>query len=638
MSDILYVSESIDLPPSISKLENIMMVFADDFSSAIIGNSAIILSGNEANIEEIKSKHYPVILWLVSNENAQADFNTYFSFKTVPDKDLFSQVIKNYIDLLTERKSRYSFERKFRSQENLNHELLKIGIALSAEKNNSKLLRYIVSKACEITKADAASLYLVEDNKETGESSIIFKVSHNDSNKADFSEFRMPLLKKSISGYVAITGKALNLDDAYVIHHDAEYAFNKTYDIKTNYRTKSMLTVPMRNYKEKIIGVIQLINKKTDRRIILSDNQKVERSVISFDNLDEEVILSLASLAAVSLDNNFLYNEIEKLFEGLVSASVKAIEQRDPTTGGHSARVALYTVALARAAQEEENLLQCVEYSEDFFKGLKYACLLHDFGKVGVRENVLVKEKKLYPGMLECILLRLDNLISDIKIKTLETKFAINQTKPLYKDELEALDKKEADEISRMEKYREVIIKANEPTFLDSEPEKILAEIKNETGNKILSEKENEYLSIKRGSLTKKERDEIMSHATFTYDFLKNIPWSESMEWIPEVAKSHHEALDGSGYPDGKCKDELPFGSRLMAIADIFDALIASDRPYKKAMTTEQALKIIDQEAKKGKLDSALVNIFIEKEVYKAIEVTEASQEKATNLNETQGA
>ena len=626
MSEILYVSKNVDLPLFVRKLDNLMIIFADDFSSAVVGNSAIILSDNETNIEEVKNKHYPVILWPVSNENVQTDLNVYFSFKTVPDKDLFSQVIKNYIDLVKERKKKYFFEKKFISQETLNHELLKIGVALSSEKNNSKLIRYIVDKACEITKADAASLYLVDNNKETGESSIIFKVSHNDSSKADFSEFRMPLLKQSISGYVAITGEAVKLDDAYLIPPGAEYAFNKSYDIKTNYRTKSMLTVPMRNYKEKIIGVIQLINKKTDRSIILSDNQRVERSVIPFDNLDEEIILSLASLTAVSLDNNFLYHEIEKLFDSLVSASVKAIEQRDPSTGGHSARVALYTVALARAVQEEENLFQDIEYSKDFFKGLEYACLLHDFGKVGVRENVLMKAKKLYPGMLEHILLRLDNLISDIKIKSLEAKFTLSQAGCLCEDELKAIDLKEANEISKIEKYREVIVKANDPAVLDAEPEKILAEIKNETENKILSEKEYEYLSIKRGSLTKTEREEIMSHVTFTYDLLKNIPWPESMEWIPEVAKSHHEALDGSGYPDGKCKGEVPFGSRLMAITDIFDALTASDRPYKKAMPAEQALKIIKEEAIKGKLDSTLVDIFIGKEVYKTVEVAAESQ------------
>ncbi|MCL2480130.1 MAG: GAF domain-containing protein [Spirochaetaceae bacterium] len=627
MRNVVYASKAIDLPRSWKKLDEIEVILTEDFVYAITGFLGVIISGNESSetIESIKESGYPVILWdIYGKENDNKGLTTYFSFKIKPKKEFFLQVLKNYIAFLKEKVAKQHFEIKLRAQEILTQELLQIGVALSAERNNSKLLHYIVSKACEITKADAGSLYLLDNNKETGESSMIFKISHNDSNKTDFSEFRMPLVKKSISGYVAITGTPLKLDDAYSIPPDVEYGFNKSYDIKTNYRTKSMLTVPMKNYKDKVIGVIQLINKKRKRHIILSDQKSVEESVITFDKLDEEIILSLSSLAAVSLDNNFLYNEIEKLFDSLVIASVKAIEQRDPTTGGHSSRVALYTIALADAVSQDNDFFKQINYSEDQLKGLKYACLLHDFGKVGVRENVLVKSKKLYPGMLEHIHLRLDNLISNIKVKTLEMKLMLNRTDPSYKDKLKELDLKEANEIEKLEKYREVVIKANEPAVLDSEPEKILSEIKNETGTSILSEKEYEFLSIKKGNLTKNERDEIMSHATHTYDFLKNIPWPESMEWIPEVAKSHHETLDGCGYPEGKRKDELPLESRLMAIADIFDALTASDRPYKKSMPVEQALKIIDTEATKGKLDRELVDIFIKKEVYKAAELQDS--------------
>jgi len=631
MRNVLYASKTAKLPRSFRKLDGIEIIFTDDFYYAMTGYLGIILTGNESgeDIEELKKNGYPVILWSIlgkeeKNIDITTDFNAYFAFKAKPKKDVFSQIIKNYINFLSEKIDKEHFVVKLRSQEKLNQELLSIGVALSAERNNSKLLNYIVVKACEITKADAGSLYLLDNNKETGESSMIFKISHNDSNKTDFTEFRMPLVKESISGYVAITGTPIKLDDAYSIPPDVEYGFNKSYDIKTNYRTKSMLTVPMKNYKEKVIGVIQLINKKRKRHMILTDHKSVEESVIDFDKLDEEIILSLASLAAVSLDNNFLYNEIEKLFDSLVLASVKAIEQRDPTTGGHSSRVALYTIALAEAVAKDKNLFKQINYSDDQLKGLKYACLLHDFGKVGVRENVLVKSKKLYPGMLDLILLRLDNLMNNVKIKTLETKVMLSKTDPSYKDQIKELDIKETNEIAKLKKYRDFIMKANEPAVLDSDPEKVLSEIKNETGNNILSEKEFEYLSIKKGNLTKTEREEIMSHVSHTYDFLKNIPWPESMEWIPEVAKWHHETLDGSGYPDGKRREELPLESRLMAIADIFDALTASDRPYKKSLTVEQALKIIDTEAKRGKLDSDLVDLFIKKEVYKAAKLQDS--------------
>ncbi len=628
MHNILYISKNIDLPLSIKEAYKDDIVFAAEFSPAIASYSGIIIGSDEINnknTERIKSSNYPIIIWpgadkKRNSKNFEKDgknLNIYFSFKSVPAKNIFSQVIKNYVDVLTEKKNKQLFEDRFSSQEKLNQELLNIGVALSAERNNSKLLNYIMVKACEITKADAGSLYLLDVDKATGQSSMIFKISHNDSNKTDFTEFRMPLLKKSIAGYVAITGKALKLDDAYSIPKDAEYGFNKSYDESTGYRTKSMLTVPMKNHKDKIIGVIQLINKKKERTIILSDHQAVEEGVIPFNKLDEEIILSLSSLAAVSLDNNLLYNEIQELFECLVSASAKAIEQRDPATSGHSARVAQYTVALAEAVALEKERFNGVTFSEEHLKGLKFASLLHDFGKVGVRENVLVKAKKLYPGMLEQILLRLDNIVSNIKLKTLETKFALDPEDASYNKEIKELDSRESAEIAKIDKYRDAIIKANEPTVLDSAPEHILAEIKNDKKNNILSNTELEYLSVKKGSLTKKEREEIMLHASHTYDFLKNIPWPESMEWIPEVARWHHESIDGSGYPDGKKMGELPLDSRLMAVADVFDALTSSDRPYKKSITPEEALKILKEEAKRGKLDSNVVDIFIKREVYK---------------------
>lgn len=287
--------------------------------------------------------------------------------------------------------------------------ILNVGVALSAERDNQKLLDFIVEKTREITFADAGSLYLVNENRDTGESSLLFKIAHNDSNPTDFTEFSMPIMKQSIAGYVAITGEVIKLDNVYKIPDKAEYDFNSSYDESTGYRSKSMLTVPMKNHKGKIIGVIQLINKKLSPEIMLDGKKSVEKNVLSFDSSDEEVVLSLASLAAVSLDNNQLYNEIENLFECLVKASAKAIEQRDPATSGHSLRVARYTVSLAEAVSEDNSeAFKDIAFTPDHLKGIRYACLLHDFGKVGVRENVLVKAKKLYPGMLELILMRLE--------------------------------------------------------------------------------------------------------------------------------------------------------------------------------------------------------------------------------------
>ena len=290
---------------------------------------------------------------------------------------------------------------EYRKAQNLNKELLSIGIALSAERNNDKLLDDILFKIRQITKADAGSLYLLEKVENSDEQNMLFKIAHNDSNPSDFTEFRMSLNTQSIAGYVAVTSSILNIPDVYTISATEPYHFNNSYDVATDYLSRSMLTVPMLDHHENIIGVIQLINRKKCFDKVLENASDVDEYVEAFDNEDENIVLSLASQAAVALENNILYTEIETLFEGFVAASVKAIESRDPTTSGHSSRVSAYSVKTAEAVNAETSgCFADTHFSEDQLKELRYAGLLHDFGKVGVREAVLVKAKKLYPGQL----------------------------------------------------------------------------------------------------------------------------------------------------------------------------------------------------------------------------------------------
>ncbi|HAK46471.1 MAG TPA: HD family phosphohydrolase [Spirochaeta sp.] len=498
--------------------------------------------------------------------------------------------------------------REYEKAHKLNEELLSIGIALSAERNNDKLLDDILKKIRQITKADAGSLYLLEKVEGTEEQNLLFKIAHNDSNPSDFTEFRMALNMKSIAGYVAVTSKVLNIPDAYAIPVSEPYSFNESYDIATDYRTCSILTVPMLDHHENTIGVVQLINRKRCFSTVLTTAAIVEEVVEPFDSEDENIVLSLASQAAVSLENNILYNEIETLFEGFVAASVKAIESRDPTTSGHSSRVAAYTVETAKVIDKEDGgKFAKINFSDDQLKELRYAGLLHDFGKVGVREAVLVKAKKLYPGDLENMKMRFAYIR-----KSIELEYAQKQSREGLTEELRDVDA-----------ALDLVLKAAEPSINLENPAEMLKSYSKKTYvspegemQPWITEDELVLLNIRKGSLTAIERKEIESHVEHSTDFLENIPWTSTLKGLPEIARGHHERMDGSGYPDGIAAGELGIQARIMAVADIYDALTANDRPYKKALSPEIALKIIVEEADSNHLDRDIVDIFINKKVY----------------------
>src|SRR5271157_4619680 len=280
--------------------------------------------------------------------------------------------------------------------------LNKIGVALSTERNTDSLLELILSKSREITSADAGSLYLLEEESEGGKH-LVFKLTQNDSHSVPFRQFTMPIDTRSIAGYAAATGQILNIKDAYRIRN-LPFRLNRDFDQKFGYRTKSMLVLPMKNQKDEVIGVLQLINSKTHPGVKLTSPARVQQEVIPFSQRSQELASSLASQAAVALENNLLYRDIQRLFEGFVKASVTAIESRDPTTFGHSERVAKLTVGLAEAVDRADSgPYKDVRFSRQEIQELRYASLLHDFGKVGVREDVLVKAKKLYPSQMELI-------------------------------------------------------------------------------------------------------------------------------------------------------------------------------------------------------------------------------------------
>src|SRR5258708_23124044 len=302
-------------------------------------------------------------------------------------------------------------------------ELNRVGIALSETRDVDTLLDLILKKSREITAAEAGSLYLVEKGGASADEGLRlqllrFKLTQNDSAQFPFSEHTIPLSEDSMAGYCALHGEVIELADAYRIPKVHPFRFNASFDREAGYRTRSLITLPMKNGKGEVLGVLQLINCKRNAKVRLTNSGAVRRWVHPFPERAVRLGLSLASQAAVAYENSRLYRDIENLFHGFVNAAVKAIEQRDPTTSGHSHRFCEMTVALAEAVDREPSgPYSGPRFSRNQVKELKYAALLHDFGKVGAREEVLVKAKKLYPLQFARVVDRLDYIASDIEAR-----------------------------------------------------------------------------------------------------------------------------------------------------------------------------------------------------------------------------
>jgi HD-GYP domain-containing protein (c-di-GMP phosphodiesterase class II) len=518
-------------------------------------------------------------------------------------------------------------------------ELINIARAMTTERDVNKLLGVILEKSRFVTGADAGSIYVVEHPEpvtDAGKTSdeaprsqlsrgpmLRFKLSQNDSANYDSREFVMPISNRSIAGSAVLAKKAINIPDAYEIQAGAPYGFDRRFDEKIGYRTKSMLTMPLVSQRDEVIGVIQLINKKKDPEKKLLDKDDVEEQVVPFDERAEELLGMVAAQAGVSLENTMLYDEIRRLFEGFVKASVEAIESRDPTTSGHSRRVADLTVELAKVVDgETAGPYREARFSGEDLRELEYASLLHDFGKIGVREKVLVKAKKLYDEKLELLRARFDFVARSVEADILKRKLAaIERGAP--KGELDALDREHAERRAEIDAAWETITHANEPTVLAAGDFAKIEMLAKETYfdlrgemKYLLDQDEAVALSVKRGSLTPVEYEEITSHVVHTFKFLSNIPWGKAFRRVPTIAGAHHERLNGTGYPNRLRAEEIPVQSKMMSISDIYDALTASDRPYKKAIPVEKAIDILEFGVKDQHLDPELVRIFREARVW----------------------
>ncbi len=523
-------------------------------------------------------------------------------------------------------------------------ELLAIGTALSGTQNLDELLALILQKCREITCSDAGSVYLLDHSDNV--SKLIFKVTQNASlPHTSFSEFAVPLSPRSLAGYVALTGSILNIPDAYNLPHYVSYTLDRSFDKEFDYRTRSVLVLPMQNREGDVMGVLQLINRRINAQVRLTVENALEHTQ-PYSEWEENIVRSLASQAAISIERNLLQESIENLFEGFVRASVQVIESRDPCTFGHSERVAELTVRLGQEVNSiYHGVLAPLYFDDRQIQEMRYAALLHDFGKVGVPEMVLNKQKKLHPDQLANIQTRFALARRGLELERAQLKLnrVLHHFQPPLGDidhtqtcplcgSLDPLDTQLGQKLEELQNYWALIVQMNEPQVVASESLNNFSEnsfahqltrITQETYRDdqgqpypLLSPEEMAQLLVPKGNLTSNEREVIESHVSYTYQFLKSIPWTRQLQNVPRIAYAHHEKLDGTGYPLAIKGDSIPIQSQILTVSDIYDALTASDRPYKNRVLLPKALEILDEEAYRGRINADLVELFKVRQVY----------------------
>lgn len=583
--------------------------------------SVLVLSLPEArqllNLTPVQA--FVMVLWFRTSEHADPDMLQHAAIAGILRADSQPEtvytVLQSAFRLLAVRYS----EDAARMLENV----LEIGRALASEKDSDKLLNLILTQARALTGSDGSSIYTRDRDGE-----LYFRLWQNASTTMTANAQKTAVGRDSVAGYVARSGETVLLDDAYAIPATAPFKFNPVSDNAIRYRTKSLLTLPLTNKGGEVVGVLQLINRKDRPDVLLRTPEDVAAHVQSFDARSQQLAQALAGQAGVAIENSMLYSDIEHLFEGFIKASVQAIEARDPTTAGHSFRVANFTERLAEAVDRcDLPGLRDVRFSRAQLREIRYAALLHDFGKVGVREDVLVKAKKLHPQQLEILKQRFRyarlSVAHAAHRKLLDLIASGNHDPATLKTRRRELEQSISEEHARLERYLFTVLRANEPSVLHASAPTELREVlaysfpDGEALLPLLHDFEFDDLTLPKGSLTAQERIEIESHVTHTFEFLSLIPWTRDLARLPEYAYAHHEKLDGSGYPRGLSHAEIPIPARMMTISDIYDALTAPDRPYKLAVSSERALDILGAEARANKIDATLLQVFIESGAYR---------------------
>ncbi len=507
--------------------------------------------------------------------------------------------------------------------------LAEIGLSLSKEKDMDVLLENILLEAKRIANADGGTLYMKTDDDR-----LRFEIMMTDSLKfhmggtsgQDIPFYPVKLYeddgapnKHMISAYVGLTGETVNIPDAYKAK-GFDFSGTKAFDEKTGYRSKSFLTVPLKNHEDEIIGVVQLLNAK---------DKKTDES-IPFSIEIQDIVEALSSQAAVAITNKNLIRDLEILFESFIKLIASAIDAKSPYTGGHCARVPEITMMLAEAINESENEhFKNIHFTDKQMYELKIAAWLHDCGKVTTPEYVVDKATKLETiyDRVHTVATRFEVLKRDQEIKFLKQQLKVEKDSSLSeletKNALKDIRKKYREKITQLDDDLDFIKTTNVGgEFMSGDKKEQVKKIAqyrwkdNGESKNFLSDDEVKNLCIAKGTLTAEERKIINDHIVHTIDMLQQLPYPNHLKNVPEFAGGHHEKLDGTGYPMGLTKDEMSIQAKAMAIADVFEALTARDRPYKEGKALSMAMRIMGFMKNDAHVDPFLFELFVKEKIY----------------------
>ena len=504
-----------------------------------------------------------------------------------------------------------------------------IGLALSKEKDMDKLLEMILLEAKRISNADGGTLYMMTDDQRLKFSIMItdsLNIHMGGTSGKEISFYPVKLYmddgqpnKTMIAANAGLTGDTINIPDAYKAK-GFDFAGTKAFDEKTGYRSKSFLTVPLKNHEDEIIGVLQLLNAQDIKT----------KKVIPFSGNVQKSVEALSSQAAVAITNKNLIKDLEVLFESFIKLIASAIDAKSPYTGGHCSRVPEITMMLAESVNEiNDGPFAGIQFTDKEMYELKIAAWLHDCGKVATPEYVVDKSTKLETiyDRIHTVATRFEVLKRDEEIKFLKKQLKIQKNDSLIEmEKKEALKKARAlylKKIKQMDDDKLFIEESNfGGEFMSKERKDKVNKIAsysfkdNGSAKSFLSEDEVYNLCISRGTLTPEERKVINDHIVVTIEMLEQLPYPKHLRNVPEFAGGHHEKLDGTGYPKGLNHSEMSVQAKIMAIADIFEALTARDRPYKKGKTLSQAMRILGFMKNDAHIDTELFEVFVKEKIY----------------------
>ena len=504
-----------------------------------------------------------------------------------------------------------------------------IGLALSKERDMGKLLEMILLEAKRISNADGGTLYMMTDDLRLRFSIMItdsLDVHMGGTSGKDIPFYPVKLYDEDgkpnenmIAANAGINGKTINIPDAYKAK-GFDFSGTKAFDEKTGYRSKSFLTVPLKNHEDEIIGVLQLLNAQDIK----------SNKVISFSERIQKNVEALSSQAAVAITNKNLIKDLEVLFESFIKLIASAIDAKSPYTGGHCSRVPEITMMLAESVNDiNEGPFAGIQFSDKEMYELKIAAWLHDCGKVATPEYVVDKSTKLETiyDRIHTVATRFEVIKRDEEIKFLKKQLSIQKNSSLSN-----MDKKEAIKKARVLYLKKIKQLGEDKTFIEESNfgGEFMSQDRKDRVNKIasyrykdngsaksfLSDNEVYNLCISRGTLTPEERKVINDHIVVTIDMLEQLPYPKHLRNVPEFAGGHHEKLDGTGYPKGLNHAEMSVQAKIMAIADIFEALTARDRPYKKGKTLSQAMRILGFMKNDAHIDAELFDVFVKEKIY----------------------